>query len=159
MEFRDYRKNDFEAMFELDELCFDEPFRFSRAAMRRFAEAKNALVVMAEEDGLAGFCIVHVERVGKGCVGYVVTLDVAERFRRRGLARALMQILENAVVDEGCDAMALHVSTENAGAIRFYERGGYARVGKAREFYGDAGDAWIYRKALTEVKQGVEGRQ
>ena len=80
MEFRGYRVEDFEAMFRLDEACFGPEFRFSRAMMRGVVQAKQAIVVIAEDNGLAGFCVVHVEPVEGGCVGYVVTLDVADHF-------------------------------------------------------------------------------
>ena len=61
---RGYRDDDLDAMFRLDEVCFEAPFRFSRAAMRRFAKARRARVAIAELDGeLVGFCIVHVETV------------------------------------------------------------------------------------------------
>jgi ribosomal-protein-alanine N-acetyltransferase len=149
MEFRGYRADDFEAMFALDEVCFAPEFRFSRAMMRRFAEAKKARVVIAEEDGLAGFCVVHLKRVEDGCVGYVVTLDVAAPWRRQGLAGELMRRVEGQVLEAGCGAMVLHVFVGNTGAIRFYERSGYVRSGRAVGFYGDGGDAWVYRKALA----------
>jgi ribosomal-protein-alanine N-acetyltransferase len=157
MQFRGYRPDDFEAMFRLDEDCFAPEFRFSRAMMQRFAEAKKARVVIAEENGLAGFCIVHVERVEGGRVGYLVTLDVAASWRRKGLAAELMRRVEAEERAAGCGAMALHVFTGNDGAIRFYERVGYVRWGKAIGFYGDAGDAWIYRKVLgVEMVEGGE---
>ena len=149
MTFRGYRTDDFEAMFALDEACFEPPFRFSRAMMRRFAETKKARVVIAEENGLAGFCVVHVERVAGGCVGYVMTLDVAEPWRRQGLAGELMRRVEVQVLEAGCEAMVLHVFVGNAGAIRFYARSGYVRSGRAVGFYGDGGDAWVYRKSLA----------
>jgi len=150
MEFRGYRADDFEAMFRLDEACFELPFRFTRAMMRRFAEVKKARVVIAEENGLAGFCIVHVERVDGGRVGYVVTLDVAVGFRRRGLAAELMRQVEAQAFEAGCGAMVLHVFVGNDGAIRFYERCGYERWARAEGFYGEGGDAWVYRKALGD---------
>ena len=81
---RDYRPGDSEAMYALDLVCFEPPFRFSRAAMRGFAEAVGALTVLAEAQGeLAGFCIAQLEKQN----AYVVTLDVAPTWRRRGLAR------------------------------------------------------------------------
>ncbi len=146
MEFRGYRLEDFEGLFALDELCFEPPFRFSRGAMRRFAEAKKARVVIAEDGGLAGFCIVHVERGG---VGYVVTLDVAEVWRRRGLAGDLMCRVEGEASAAGCTQMLLHVFEGNARAVRFYERNGYERVGVAAGFYGHGVDALVYRKPLS----------
>jgi ribosomal-protein-alanine N-acetyltransferase len=146
MKFRGYLADDFEAMFRLDELCFEEPFRFSRAMMKRFAEAKKARVVIAEEKGLAGFCVVHVESVQDGCVGYVVTLDVAVEWRRKGLAGELMRRVEKEVIADGCDVMVLHVAVGNFVAIRFYEDVGYERVDRVDGFYGEGGDAWVYRK-------------
>jgi [ribosomal protein S18]-alanine N-acetyltransferase len=145
MEFRGYRVGDFEALWRLDVACFEPVYQFSRAMMKRFAEAKKARVVIAEEGGLAGFCIAHVERGG---VGYVVTLDVAASFRRRGLAGELMRRVEGEVTEAGCGEMALHVFVGNAGAIRFYERIGYVRSERDVGFYGEGGDAWVYRKAL-----------
>jgi ribosomal-protein-alanine N-acetyltransferase len=146
---REYRSGDFEAMFTLDEICFSPAFRFSRAAMRRFAETKRARVVVAERGGkLVGFCIVHLERGG---VGYIVTLDVAPEERRGGLARRMVLELERRLRAEGVGVMVLHVSTENPGAVRFYEALGYAAAHTEEDFYGDGLDAVVYRKGLSEA--------
>lgn len=143
---RDYQPSDLDAMFRLDEACFEEPFRFSQTAMRRFAESRKARVVIAESDGkLAGFAILHVE----GRVGYVVTLDVAEEFRRRGLAARLMQRMEQYAADADCVVVGLHVFVGNEDAIRFYEQAGYVRAGDVPRFYGEELDAWVYRKKMT----------
>jgi [ribosomal protein S18]-alanine N-acetyltransferase len=144
---RDYRAGDLEALFALDVVCFAEPFRFSRRAMRGFAEARGAAAVIAEvgegaDAELVGFCVAQLE----ADVGYVVTLDVAEGWRRRGLARRLMEETETRMRAAGAKGMGLHVSVENAGAIGFYERMGYARAGRVKRFYGRGGDAWAYRK-------------
>jgi len=63
-------------MVALDDVCFEASFRFSRSSMRRFAEAKKARVVVAEEDGeLAG----GVFGVGNGGVeGLVEQTAVGE---------------------------------------------------------------------------------
>ena len=146
IELRGYEARDLDAMFRLDESCFEEPFRFTHTAMRRFAESRKARVVIAETDGaLAGFAILHLE----GRVGYVVTLDVAEEFRRRGLARQLMQAMEQQAADADCVVVGLHVFVGNAAAIRFYGRAGYVRVGDVPGFYGEGLDAWVYRKAVN----------
>jgi len=158
MRFRSYHTDDLEEMFLLDEACFEAPFRFSKAMMRRFAEARKARVVIAEKSGLAGFCIVHVERVDDGRMGYVVTLDVAERCRRKGLAAELMRRVEAEAREAGCCAMVLHVFVGNDAAIQFYERSGYERQEKAEGFYGQGGDAWVYRKTLSE-RTAVSGSE
>jgi ribosomal-protein-alanine N-acetyltransferase len=148
---REYWRGDLRAIFELDEICFVPPFRFSLSSMRYFAEAKNALTVIAESGKeIAGFCIVHVSRVGRERVGYVVTLDVAPAMRGHGLATTMMQRMEEQSRKARCNAMALHVSVGNESAIRFYERAGYLQSEVARDFYGAGMDAFIYRKTLAE---------
>ena len=140
---RGYKPGDWERMHALDVLCFAPEFQFTRGAMRGFAEAPGALTVLAEAgDELLGFCLVQIE----GEVGYVVSLDVAAAWRRHGLARRLMEDLEAKVRAAGGIGMALHVFTENAGAMRFYESMGYGRVGRSEGFYGRGLDALVYRK-------------
>lgn len=151
MRLREYSAGDLRAIFVLDEVCFAPPFRFSERAMKQFAEARNALTVIAENESdgeIAGFCIAHVERARKGLVAYVVTLDVAPEHRRHGLARTMMQRIEQQALDAGCDGVELHVSVENDGAISFYEREGYERSHVVRSFYGLGRHAYVYRKPL-----------
>src|SRR6266403_2694975 len=149
--FRDYRATDLEAMFQLDEACFSEEFRFDRESLREFAEERNAVVRLAQKvtGEIVGFVIIHVERVVTGWRAYVVTLDVAVECRQRGLARRLMREVEASAMAAGVRWMQLHVFTGNAGAIRFYERLGYQRISTQRSFYGEAGlDAFVYGKEL-----------
>jgi ribosomal-protein-alanine N-acetyltransferase len=150
MRLREYKSSDLGAIFALDEVCFEAPFRFSARAIQQFAEARNALTIIAENEGtgeIAGFSIAHVERAGKGLRAYVVTLDVAPRYRRHGLARQMMQYIEQQAAETGCDAVALHVSVENDGAIAFYETEGYERSHLVKSFYGLGRHAYVYWKA------------
>jgi ribosomal-protein-alanine N-acetyltransferase len=156
---RRYRDGDLGAICRLDEECFAAEFRFDQGAMRRFVGRRGAIVVVAEaleggdvtEGGeVAGFCIVHTEGRGQAMRGYVVTLDVAEGWRRRGLASKLMEEVEGQAEAGGAVVMDLHVWTENEGAIRFYEGRGYGRMGLVKRFYGGSGlDAFVYRKVLA----------
>ena len=130
-------------MYALDVACFEPPFRFGQREMRRLAEEPNAICVLAESDGiLAGFSIAHLG--SPWC--YLVTLDVAPEWRRRGLATRLMTDTESRARAAGAIGMGLHVYNGNGGAIRFYERLGYNRVGLDEGFYGRGLDALVYRK-------------
>jgi len=149
--FRDYRAPDLEAMFQLDEACFAEEFRFDRESMREFAEEQNAIVRIAQKIGgeMVGFVIVHVERVVTEWRAYVVTLDVAAECRQLGLGGRLMREAEACAAAAGARWMQLHVFTGNAAAIRFYERLGYEQISRQKDFYGEAGlDAFVYGKEL-----------
>lgn len=142
---RDYTPGNWEAMHALDRVCFEPAFRFSRGTMRTFAETPGAVTVLAEASGeLVGFCIVHLQRQ----IGYVVTLDVARAWRRRGVARQLMTEVEARVRAAGGAGMALHVFAGNSGAMQFYEELEYSRVGISENFYGRGMDALVYRKQL-----------
>jgi ribosomal-protein-alanine N-acetyltransferase len=146
---RPYTSADLDTMVALDDVCFAAPFRFSRASMKSFAEAKNACVVVAESgESLAGFCILHVERSRRRTVGYVVTLDVAPEHRRRGLATELMQAVERLAIADECSTMRLHVSAANGAAMSFYERLGFATMHTVESFYGDGLDALAMHKPI-----------
>jgi ribosomal-protein-alanine N-acetyltransferase len=145
VELRAYRPADLDAMVALDDVCFAAPFRFSREAMRNFAEAKRARVVVAEADGaLAGFAVLHV---GRGAA-YVVTLDVAREHRRAGLATKLMDELAAQARSAGCSEVRLHVHDRNQAALRFYERRGFVLQAAVQGFYGNGLDALEYRMLL-----------
>ena len=143
---RSYRLGDWRAMHTLDLVCFEPVFQFSRGAMRAFAEAPGAITVLAEADEqLAGFCLAQL----KDRTGYVVTLDVAPAWRRRGLAQRLMAEVESILHAAGAVRMQLHVFTGNTTAVRFYESIGYAQVGMAENFYAQNLHALVYRKTLS----------
>ena len=147
---RPYRVDDLDAMHALDVVCFEKPFRFSRSAMRRFAEAKQARVIIAEDgEALVGFVIMDVEATKEGRLGYIVTLDVSPGHRRRGLAGQLMQEAERAASREGCAAVVLHVFVGNEPAVSFYVGRGFDRLHRENDFYGPGIDAWVLDKPLV----------
>ncbi|HET9485053.1 MAG TPA: hypothetical protein VFO79_13925, partial [Xanthomonadales bacterium] len=51
----------------------------------------------------------------------------------------------------GATELSLEVGTRNRAAIALYERHGYRRIGLARNYYEDGGDAWRYTKPLGSV--------
>lgn len=119
--------------------------------MRAFAEEPDAIVRIAllASGKIVGFVIVHIEPLAGKQRAYVVTLDVAEEYRRRGVAQMLLSQAEEYAAAAGAKWMELHVFTGNHGAIRFYESSGYGRVEVRRRFYGRAGlNAFVYRKDL-----------
>jgi [ribosomal protein S18]-alanine N-acetyltransferase len=149
--FRKYRNDDLEAIFRLDEVCFAEEFRFDRGSMSAFAGARDAVTLIAEDRGeLIGFVIAHVKRVETERRVYIVTLDVAPEWRRKGLARGLMAEVEARLLADGARRIHLHVFTGNDAAIRFYERLGYESIRIVRGYYGPGLDAIVYRKDLHD---------
>jgi ribosomal-protein-alanine N-acetyltransferase len=146
---REGRESDVRAMYMLDLVCFEEPFRFDLNAMRQFVLHPGAIVQVAEAEGkLVGFVVMHLVRRRRRRIGYVVTLDVAREFRRQSMALGLMQVAEVQAAAAGAVEAMLHVHSGNVPAIAFYERAGYLRGERIPAFYGEGRDAWLYRKAL-----------
>ena len=147
---RSYQAGDLDAMHALDVVCFEKPFRFTRSGMRRFAEARKARVIIAQDDAvLAGFIILHIESADDQRIAYIVTLDIATEYRRRGLAGRLMQAAEHEAARAACVATVLHVFADNDPAIRFYESQGFTRTHRESNFYGPSLDAWVFQKLLA----------
>ena len=141
------RADDVAAMYELDVICFDEPFRFDLASMERFVAREGAIVVLAESrQELTGFIILHQEA---GRVAYVVTLNVAPAFRRQGLAQALVYEAERQALEAGSERIRLHVFVDNTPAISFYERMDYLLEDRDDGFYGVGRDAYVYTKRVA----------
>jgi ribosomal-protein-alanine N-acetyltransferase len=142
---------DVAAMHALDLECFDATFQFDLPSMREFARGPNAVVRVGEAPGepgrLAGFVILELSRRGERSA-YIVTLDVAADFRRRGLARRLLADAEAAAVAAGAGSVWLHVFDGNESAVSFYEAAGYLYVSRSVGFYGPGLDALVYVKPI-----------
>ena len=137
------------AMYELDLLCFEAPFRFDLETMRYYATRPGSICLIAEKDRvLAGFLIVNLTIRRKASSGYITTLDIHPDFRRQGLSRQLMNAAEASAIQAGITSLSLHVSTENQPAICFYESFGYSRILLVENFYAEDLHAWLYLKNL-----------
>ncbi|MBD0318083.1 MAG: GNAT family N-acetyltransferase [Thermoleophilia bacterium] len=109
-----------------------EERRYLRA-VRRSAHA--AVLVAEAPDGIVGRLSIardphpasrHVADVG---------LMVAQRFRRRGAGRALMEAAEEWAREVGVRKIELHVFPHNEAGIALYDRLGYVREGLRRKHY------------------------
>jgi ribosomal-protein-alanine N-acetyltransferase len=125
---------DIEALYALDQLCFEPRIAYSRGELRRFLGIATAQGVLADRDGtLAGFAIGYRTR---GRIARVVTLDVGPGERRRGLGKALLEGLLESLARAGAVQARLEVSTENTGAIAFYEKLNFRVRRPLPDYYG-----------------------
>jgi len=139
---------DVAAMYQLDCLCFEKPFRFDLRTMRRFALKPGSIVVVAEDgDLLVGFVILDVTRRKILPSAYLVTLDVHPEYRRRGIAQELMREVMGRALEQAVTHVNLHVHVGNFAALRFYEAFGFVQFGQVEDFYGPGLDAvWCMKR-------------
>ncbi len=160
MNYRLYQPADFPQLYAVEELCFDAPFRFSRALMRKLIANPNSATWIAQENSvkeniaeenkkLAGFAIVDWATVPKGTVAYIQTIEVNPASRRQGIASELLRLSEISALVVGATAIWLHVDVENTAAMHLYEGRGYARKGREEHFYARNRAAFIYAKTLA----------
>ncbi|TMW69541.1 hypothetical protein Poli38472_001697 [Pythium oligandrum] len=101
---------------------------------------------------IMGYIMGKAEGVDENWHGHVTAVTVAPEFRRLGLARNLMDYLENVSVElyDGY-FVDLFVRVSNTLAISMYEKFGYSVYRRVLGYYssdGDGEDAFDMRKAL-----------
>ncbi len=71
----------------------------------------------------------------------VLNLAVREEFRRQGEGHALLSELLHRFAGSGVSRVFLEVRESNRGAISFYEREGFRRIGRREAYYQDPREA------------------
>lgn len=103
--------------------------------------------MVAEGDGgIAGFIITEREHD----LGHIVTLDVAEAQRRRGVGTALLGAAEARMMEAGVRRVSLETATDNAPAVAFWKKHGYRTVAVLKNYYMDKLDAYEMHKVLMK---------
>ena len=149
MNYRLFQPEDFPDIYAIEEVCFQRPERFSRRYMRHLLNSPETATWIAEQDGrMAGFAIVEWAQQITGIVAYIATIEVLRERRGQGIGAELLRRLEGSANAERAIEVCLHVDTENAPAIRLYERSGYQKAGREDHYYARHRPAAIYVKPL-----------
>jgi len=97
------------------------------AAMGEFLATDQTVVWIAWVDDVpAGFLVFKISAAAQTAYcharsdGLIDQLAVAERFRRQGVGRALMDQAERYAIERGCNELRLGVITSNSAARDFY---------------------------------------
>jgi mycothiol synthase len=144
IELRDYDDSAAETLrAAVNEAFTDDPF-FEHATESKFREfylgARGfdpSLWVLAwDGTELAGFALGLSERGGEADLGWIESLGVRPRWRRRGLGEALLRTAIRRLHARGLRKVGLGVDAENpTGALRLYQRAGMRVVRR--------GDNWV----------------
>ena len=137
---------DLESLYRFEVRCFREhPFRQDHVAWI----LGNDHAVTLVQDGTDGFVAVLM-LLFEGPTCRVLSLGVAERARRRGIATRMMQAAEALSRERGVPTVRLEVSTRNLAAIELYRRLGYRTDGVLYGYYSWGEDAYSMSKILPE---------
>lgn len=138
---------DFPILLEIDQACFTPGVAYSADELSHFMESSGAETIVADKDEvIAAFLLMNLDR--ENGVATLVTLDVREQYRKRGLASRLISESEKRLIRYGIGLYVLQVDTTNDAAIRLYKRHGFVPVRLLRRYYANGADAYLMAKRL-----------
>lgn len=144
--FRPGTIEDAERMWEIDQACFEPGISYTIEIFYYHLLINRDPSFVAVDDGrIIGFILTSQTARANGLL---VTIDIMEGWRRRGLGAKLLEFAERAQKRRGCRVIKLQVGVENSGAIGFYEKMGYVKKKLLRNYYGTALDAFLYSKEI-----------
>ena len=123
MDIRDLSDGDEDAVRAINHLLDDEAEE--SATLRFLAERGHHLLVAYERGTAAGFVTgVELTHPDKGTEMFLYELGVDERFRNRGVGRALVAALAELARTAGCYGMWVLTDEDNSAALRTYAAAG-----------------------------------
>jgi [ribosomal protein S18]-alanine N-acetyltransferase len=144
---RKYRPADFETLWEIDQMCFQEGISYTRQELAFYIGQERAFALVGELEGrILGFVVADWDRQRQG---HVVTIDVLAGARRSGLGSRLMAAAEKRLCALGCSTVFLETAVDNAAALAFYKRHGYSVVQTIPRYYLESIDALVLVKDLS----------
>jgi ribosomal-protein-alanine N-acetyltransferase len=97
-----------------------------------------------EDAHIAGFILTEENPP----LAHVITLDVAEKFRRHGIGSLLLAESEANLARRGVRHILLETATNNEAGVAFWQRHGYLVAATLKRYYLGRLDAYEMRKIL-----------
>lgn len=125
-----FQAEDAAGLAELEKLCFSSPW--SEKELAASAALSYAVYFTARVDGeIAGYAGMYIAADR----GEINNIAVFPRFRRCGVASALLNALAAEGKSRGLSKLCLDVRSSNTAALYLYEKNGFYRVGLRRGYY------------------------
>jgi len=143
---RDFRPEDFETLWRIDQECFPPGIAYSRQELKIYVRRRSSFTMVAEAEAdrkIAGFIVAY-----GGLAGHIITIDVVTAARRAGVGSQLLQAAEARLLEGGSKAVGLETAVDNAAALAFYKRHGYHVVSTWPRYYSNGVDALVMKKDL-----------
>jgi [ribosomal protein S18]-alanine N-acetyltransferase len=143
---RRYQASDLSTLSAIDRSCFSPEIAYSREELEDFINHRSSITWVAEESGeIAGFVVASRQ---PSRVGHIITIDVVDAWRRRGVGSVLMDAAESWARKAKLELMYLETAEDNLAAQNFYEARDYRKVDKVDWYYSNSLAAWVMVKRL-----------
>ena len=123
---------------EIEIECFEEE-AFTKEQIAHLLTDCDSVSFVAKVNGeMVGFIMGRVYTERKPAVGRILTIDVSAEHRRKGIGLRLLQEVERVFRNESVEVCYLEVREDNVAALSLYQKHGYKKVRKLRNYYGNA---------------------
>jgi ribosomal-protein-alanine N-acetyltransferase len=123
-------------LHQIEEQCFNQEAFTKRQIAYLLADYNTIALLAKTNNDIAGFIIAQVEIEENTEFGHIITLNTAPNYRRKGIAKKLLQELENLLKQKGINEIHLEVKEDNNPAIKLYQNLNYKKTGKLEKYYG-----------------------
>lgn len=135
-----------DTLFQIEEQCFSEE-AFTKRQIAYLLTDYNTIALAAKaQSDVVGFIIAQVE-IDEAEYGHIITVNVAQNYRHKGIATKLLHEIESLLKDRGIRECRLEVREDNNPAIKLYHKLGYQTMGKLERYYGKKHGIYL-KKAL-----------
>jgi ribosomal-protein-alanine N-acetyltransferase len=151
---REFRREDFEALWAIDQKCFPPGISYSQVELLAYMRRPRSFTLVAEclpdgggcahTQGPIGFIVAEAGRTR----GHIITIDVLEHARRSGMGTRLLTTAEARLREMGCIWILLETAVDNTAAMAFYKKHGYFLVKTVPRYYSTGVDAFVLKKDL-----------
>jgi len=161
---REFRPEDFETLWSIDQQCFAPGIAYSRQELMAYIQLRGAFTLVAEKktekqvavkktsDGnhVLGYLVAHANLRG---VGHIITIDVRPAARRQKTGSHLLAAAEERLRKLSCRTVTLETAVDNLSALAFYKRHQYSVVKTMPRYYSNGVDALVLEKVLRPGPQ------
>lgn len=149
---RDYRCEDFDTLWAIDQSCFPPGISYSQYELRSYVRRPDAFTLVAESAHepeqrgreILGFLVAESSRK----VGHIITIDVRSEARRHRIGSALLDVAESRLGAANCRLVRLETGVDNVSALAFYKRRGFDVIKTIPRYYSNHVDALLLEKDL-----------
>ena len=161
---RDFRHDEFEDLWRIDQQCFEPGIAYSRMELVTYLQRSGAFVLVADaaevshtgtlgwaanqrRPGVAPVGFIVAETGSRG-TGHIITIDVLPTARGAGAGSQLLQAAEERLRLLHCQSVILETAVDNKTALSFYKRHHYTVIKTLPRYYSNGVDAFVLKKDL-----------
>ena len=148
---RNCRSDEVEALWRIDQQCFEPGISYSRLELISYLRRPGAFGLVVDSSVSGGLPVpvaFIIAEAGTRGSGHIITIDVLPKVRRTGVGSQLLRAAEDRLRAALCHAVVLETAVDNQAALSFYKRHNYTVIKTWPRYYSNGVDAFVLKKDL-----------